>query len=55
MRFDFMFYFRHSLANITDAWKGYTGGARRGSTLSALRMSAGNALDCAARHESLEW
>ncbi|XP_052088720.1 proline-rich protein 5-like isoform X1 [Mytilus californianus] len=44
----------HSLANIADAWKGYTVGGRRGSTLSSIRMSAGNALDCAARHESLE-
>jgi hypothetical protein len=50
-----LLFFRHSLANIADAWKGYTAGGRRGSTLLSLRMSAGNALDCAARHESLEW
>lgn len=49
-----MFNTRHSLANIADAWKGYTAGGRRGSTLSTFRTSAGNALDCAARHESLE-
>ncbi|KAK3098919.1 hypothetical protein FSP39_024273 [Pinctada imbricata] len=43
---------RHSLANITEAWKGYSLG-RRGS-FGACRMSVANALDCASRHQFLE-
>nr|XP_034334164.1 proline-rich protein 5 isoform X2 [Crassostrea gigas]XP_034334165.1 proline-rich protein 5 isoform X2 [Crassostrea gigas]XP_034334166.1 proline-rich protein 5 isoform X2 [Crassostrea gigas]XP_034334167.1 proline-rich protein 5 isoform X2 [Crassostrea gigas] len=45
---------RHSLADIADAWKGLSiNNARRGS-MTSCRMSVGNALDCAARHEFLE-
>ncbi|XP_062601429.1 proline-rich protein 5-like isoform X1 [Saccostrea cucullata] len=45
---------RHSLADIAEAWKGLSLSSGRRGSMTSCRMSVGNALDCAARHEFLE-